>query len=125
MSLSEIMTILIKFHQSYYRNIKRYYLDHVCIYWRCEFPQLPSYQRFVEWMPSTLLPLCIYLKRCFENCTGVSFVDATSIKVCHNRRIPRHRAFQNLATRGKTSVFQLGTRFSPICLTRTQVELAK
>ena len=42
MSLSEIMTILIAFHQSYYRNFKRYYLDHVCVYWRGEFPRLPS-----------------------------------------------------------------------------------
>ena len=104
MSLSEIMTILIAFHQSYYRNFKHYYLDHVCVYWLSEFPKLPSYQRFVEWMPSTLLPLCVYLKHCFGKCTGISFIDATSIKVCHNRRIPRHRVFQDLAERGKTSV---------------------
>ena len=83
MSLSEIMTILIAFHQSHYRNFKRYYLDHVCIYWSSEFPKLPSYQRFVEWMPSTLLPLCVYLKRCFGECTGISFIDATSMQ---NRR---------------------------------------
>lgn len=104
MSLSEIMTILIAFHQSYYRNFKHYYLDHVCVYWTGEFPRLPSYQRFVEWMPSTLLPLCVYLKHCFGRCTGISFIDATSIKVCHNRRIPNHRVFQDWAKRGKTSV---------------------
>ena len=34
MSLSEIMTILVAFHRSYYRNFKRYYLDHVCIYYK-------------------------------------------------------------------------------------------
>ena len=104
MSLSEIMTILIAFHQSYYRNFKHYYLDHVCVYWADEFPRLPSYQRFIEWMPSTLLPFCVYLKRCFGKCTGISFIDATSIKVCHNRRILRHRVFQDWAKRGKTSV---------------------
>lgn len=104
MSLSEIMTILVAFHQNHYRNFKHYYLDHVCVYWRNEFPRLPSYQRFVEWMPSTLLPLCVYLKRCCGKCTGISFIDATSIKVCHNRRIPRHRVFQKIAARGKTSV---------------------
>ena len=104
MSLSEIMTILIAFHQSYYRNFKHYYIDCVCVGWGREFPKLPSYQRFVEWMPSTLLPLCVYLKRCFGRCTGISFIDATSIKVCHNRRIPRHRVFKEVAARGKTSV---------------------
>ena len=112
MSLSEIMTILIAFHQSHYRNFKRYYLDHVCIYWLGEFPKLPSYQRFVEWMPSTLLPLCVYLKRCFGECTGISFIDATSIKVCHNRRIPRHRVFRDLAERGKTSVDWFAASFA-------------
>ena len=55
-------------------------------------------------MPSALLPFCIYLKHCFGECSGISFIDATSLKVCHNRRIPRHRVFSNLAARGKTSV---------------------
>ena len=30
-----------------------------------------------------MLPLCVYLKHCFGHCTGISFIDATSIKVCH------------------------------------------
>jgi hypothetical protein len=55
-------------------------------------------------MPSTLLPLCVYLKHCFGQCTGISFLEATAIKVCHNRRISSHRVFKNLAARGKTSV---------------------
>lgn len=46
LTLSEIMTILITFHQNHYRNFKHYYLDHVCVYWREAFPKLPSYQRF-------------------------------------------------------------------------------
>jgi len=102
--LSEIMTILVSFHQNYYRNFKHFYLDYVCVYWRDAFPALPSYQRFIEWMPSTLRPLCAYLKRCFGTGTGISFIDATSLKVCHNRRIPSHRVFKDLAARGKTSV---------------------
>jgi len=102
--LSEIMTILISFHQNHYRTFKHYYLDFVSVYWRDFFPGLPSYQRFIEWMPSTLLPLCVYLKHCFGKCTGISFIDATCLKVCHNRRISSHRVFNNLAARGKTSV---------------------
>lgn len=102
--LSEVMTILVAFHQNHYRNFKHYYLDHVCVYWRTEFPGLPSYQRFVEWIPSTLLPLCVYLKHCFGQCSGISFIDSTSLKVCHNRRISQHRVFKDIAARGKTSV---------------------
>jgi transposase len=40
----------------------------------------------------------------FGRCSGISFVDATKIQVCHNRRIGSHRVFQHLAARGKTSV---------------------
>lgn len=102
--LSEIMTILIAFHQNHYRNFKHFYLDCVQKYWHSAFPKLPSYQRFIEWMPSTLIPLCVYLQRCFGQCTGIGFVDSTSLKVCHNRRIKRHKVFDGLAERGKTSV---------------------
>ena len=104
MSLSEIMTIAIAFHQQHYRHFKHYYLKCVCAYWQDAFPGLPSYQRFVEWLPSTLLPLCVYLRHRFGRCSGISFVDSTSLKVCHNRRISQHRVFDNLAARGKTSV---------------------
>ena len=104
LALSEIMTILVSFHQSHYRNFKHYYLDHVCVHWRTAFPKLVSYQRFIDWIPSSLMPLCVYLKTCFGRCTGISFIDATSLKVCHNRRIKQHRVFEDLAMRGKTSV---------------------
>ena len=102
--LSEIMTILVAFHQPHYRNFKHFYLEQVCCYWRSAFPGLVSYSRFTDWMPSVLVPLCVYLKHCFGRCTGISFIDSTSLKVCHNRRISQHRVFKNLAARGKTSV---------------------
>ena len=102
--LSEIMTILIAFHQSSYRNFKAYYQQKVQQDWQQAFPALVSYQRFVEWIPSALLPLCAYLRSCFGTCTGISFMDSTSLKVCHNRRIGQHRVFKDLAARGKTSV---------------------
>ncbi len=102
--LSEVMTILIAFDQSAYRNFKAFYSEKVWDHWHSDFPGLVSYQRFVEWMPDTLLPLCAYLRQCFGKCTGISFMDSTSLKVCHNRRISQHQVFKGLATRGKTSV---------------------
>ncbi|MBW4449839.1 MAG: IS982 family transposase [Spirirestis rafaelensis WJT71-NPBG6] len=102
--LSEILTILIAFHQNQYRNFKYFYLNQVKKQCSCAWTGLPSYQRFIEWIPSTLIPLCVYLKHCFGQCTGISFIDATSLKVCHNRRISRHRVFKDLAARDKTSV---------------------
>ena len=102
--LSEIMTILIGFHQQRYRTFKDYYTNHVWVHWHSAFPHLVSYQRFVSWMPSVMLPLCAYLKHCRGHCTGISFIDSTSLKVCHNRRIDQHQVFADLAARGKTSV---------------------
>ncbi|MEO0801604.1 MAG: IS982 family transposase [Cyanobacteria bacterium J06642_2] len=104
LSLSEMMTIAIAFHHSNYRTFKHYYRNQVRRYCASEFPHLPSYGRFVEWMPSMVMPLWVYLKSCFGQCTGISFMDATSLKVCHNRRISQHQVFEGIAARGKTSV---------------------
>lgn len=43
LSISEVMTILIHFHQSDYRNFKAYYCKHVLRHLRSEFPGLVSY----------------------------------------------------------------------------------
>lgn len=104
LSLSEIMTILIRFHQSCYRNFKTYDQEKVQAEWAAEFPGRVSYQRFIDWIPSTLVPMCAYLRSCFGKCSGISFMDSTALKVGHNRRIAQHKVFENLAARGKTSV---------------------
>ena len=39
---SEVMTLLIAFHQSGYRTFKHFYQKHVCVYWCAEFPNLVS-----------------------------------------------------------------------------------
>ena len=104
LSPSEIMTILIRFHQSHYRTFKAYYTEYVMTHLHSEFPDLVSYNRFVELMPTVIIPLLAYLQQCQGACSGVSFVDATAIKVCHNKRITRHKVFAGLAERGKTSM---------------------
>jgi hypothetical protein len=104
LSASEIMTIVVDFHQEGYRNFKDYYLKHVRQDMRREFPGLVSYNRFVELMSGVLLPLIAYLQSRYGECTGISFVDSTALAVCHNRRIHKHKVFKDLAARGKTSV---------------------
>ena len=101
---SEIMAIIIYFQMSGYRNFKTFYQKHVCCYWQSEFPNLVSYNRFVELMPRVLLPLCWYLNGKRGTVTGISFIDATPLPVCHNLRIKRHKSFAGLAGRSKTSV---------------------
>jgi len=72
LSISEIMTILIYFHQSRYRNFKAYYTEHVCQHLKGEFPNLVTYERFVILMPSALGPLSAYLKSLYGRCRGIS-----------------------------------------------------
>ena len=104
LALSEVMTIIVLFHASGYRNFKTFYTAHVCQHLLWAFPKLTSYNRFVELMPSALVPLCCYLHRRRGECSGISFIDSTAIAVCHNRRIHSHKVFADLAARGKNSV---------------------
>jgi hypothetical protein len=105
MSLSEIMTIAVYFHLSGYRTFKHYYQNYVCRYLTKEFPRLVSYNRFVEIMQSSLIPMLFYLRNFRKGkCSGISFIDSTKLVVCHNRRINQHKMFKDLAGRGKDSV---------------------
>lgn len=103
LSESEIMTILIQFHTSRFRDFKAYYAF-VCDHQRGEFPELVSYERFVKLMPRVGVALFVYLHLCQGDCTGLSFIDSTPLKVCHNKRIPQHRVFDGFAERGKTTM---------------------
>jgi hypothetical protein len=101
---SEIMTILIWFHHSHYRTFKAYYTEYVQQHLQREFPTLVSYSRFVELMPTVLVPLVTYLHTQLGPCTGISFIDSTKLVVCQNPRIHQHRVFAGRAARGKSSV---------------------
>lgn len=102
--LSEIMTIIIYFHQSQYRNFKAYYTEHVCKHLRAEFPNLVTYERFVILMSSAFGPLSAYLKSLYGRCSGISFIDSTALEVCDTHRIHNHKVFEGFAERGKGSM---------------------
>ncbi len=104
LSLSEVMTIIIYFHLSNYRNFKAYYTKHVSTVLRPYFPKLVSYNRFVELMQEALIPLLLYMTKFRTGkCTGISFIDSTTLDVCDNRRIHSHKVFKGIAERGKSS----------------------
>jgi hypothetical protein len=76
---SEIMTILIAFHRSNYRHFKAFYTEYVQVHWQAEFPQLVSYNRFVQLMPRVAVTLGMYLQSRCEPSRGIAFIDATSL----------------------------------------------
>lgn len=104
LTMSEIMTIIILFHQSNYRHFKAYYTEYVQVHLRAEFPQLVSYNRFVELKARTLVPLTAYLVSRCKTSRGIAYIDSLPLVVCHNKRIPQHKVFAGVAGRGKTSM---------------------
>ena len=101
MSSSEIMTVIISYHQSNYRDFKNYYLGYVSKHMKSYFPSLLSYTRFIAVMPSVLIPLCSYLKTRLGKPTGIAFIDSTKIEVCHIMRAKRNKVFDGVAKHGK------------------------
>jgi len=101
---SEVMTILIHFHQSHYRTFKAYSIEHVQVHLASEFPSLVSYTRFVALILCMMIPLLAYLQSRYGTCTGISFIDSTSLEVCDPKRISQHRVFATDAKRGKSSM---------------------
>jgi transposase len=103
MSRAEVMTILVLFHRSGFRDLKRFYTKVVCQYWGKDFRSLLSYNRFVELQRDSLLLLGALMQTRLGSCSGVSFVDSSKIVVCNNLRIRQNKVFREIAKRGKTS----------------------
>nr|WP_223866637.1 hypothetical protein [Candidatus Enterovibrio escacola] len=61
LSVSEVMMIVIAFHQSGYQDFETYYIHFIYRYLTNEFPELVSYTRMLKLMQGVLVPLCSYL----------------------------------------------------------------
>jgi len=104
LSESAIMVILIFFQSSCFRNFKNFYLNFLCRYWNKEFPNLPSYSRFIEIMNRVILHLTLFSQLRTGKKTGIYYIDSTCLPVCHIKRSRRHRTFADMAEYGRTSV---------------------
>lgn len=102
---SEVMTIMVLFHYKQFRNLKHFYLYYVRVHMKNEFPKTVSYNRFVELQQKSVLPLALFLKTCcLGECTGISFIDSTPLRVCHNKREKQHKVFKGIAAKGQCSL---------------------
>ena len=86
MSLSEILVVILYFEHSPFKCFKHYY------HWlqqekQTDFPNLLSYSRFIQIKPRAIVPLFAVFLHTKGKCSGISYIDATFLKVCHNRRI--------------------------------------
>lgn len=102
---SESITLLIAFHGGQFRNFKHFYLHYVCVHLQDDFPGLVSYNRFVELSHRHALAFMLFLHYCCRGeCTGISFIDSTVLRVCHNKRIKRNKVFKGMAEVGKSTM---------------------
>ena len=117
LSKSEVMLIMILFHDSGYRCLKHFYQEMVCKNMRHLFPRVVSYNRFVELEHDVAIPLALFIKKVLlGKCTGISFVDSTPLRVCKNQRIHMHKVFKGIAQRGKCSMgWFFGFKLHLIC----------
>lgn len=84
MSRSEVMTILMTFHQSGFRNLKMFYTKMVSKYWRKHFPKLLSYNRFVELQRDALILLGAFMQMRLGKCSGMRIY-----RFDEDRRVPQ------------------------------------
>lgn len=102
LSLSEIITILIAYHQSGMACFKYFYLE-LCRNYRKLFTGLVHYDRYITLIKMAFPALVCMLKSLEGEITEYLFIDATPMAVCHNLREKRHKVFKALASKGKTS----------------------
>ena len=102
MSDAEVMTILILFHTSRFRELKSFYLGYICQHMRRDFPDVISHNRFVERQAKFGLHLMLFLKLCsLGKCSAISIIDSTPLVCCHIKRAHMHRTMKGWAARGK------------------------
>lgn len=105
MSKSEVITIAILFQLSGFRTFKHFYIFYVQKHMKEEFPATVSYNRFTELMQQNLMAMTLFLKTCcLGDCTGISFVDSTPIRVCKSKRISNNKVFKGIATTGRSTM---------------------
>ena len=102
---SEIMTILIYYHLSGYKCFQYYYERLVTGFMPTYFPNLVSYNRFVELMFPILPHMYLFAqyRALSAQRSGLYVIDSKKLPVCHNLRIASNKVFKEVAARGKSS----------------------
>jgi hypothetical protein len=102
LSLAEIITILISYHQSGMSCFKYFYFHFFHLHQKL-FPGLVHYSRFVKLIKRAFPALVCLLKSLEGEITEYLFIDSTPMAVCHNLREWKHQVFKGFAAKGKTS----------------------
>ena len=85
LSDAEVMSILLLFHYGQFTNMKSFYQMYVCIHLKGLFPDLVSYNRFVELQKKVAVPLMLFLK---HRALGKSTVSSVPL-MSERKMMPR------------------------------------
>ena len=102
LTLSELLTILLYFYLSPCQDFKNYYLYLLPHKYRGYFKMI-SYSRFIQLVPSMLLPLTLLIHCLKGKQTGTYYIDSTKLAICHNKRTGNNKVFKKIAKLGKSS----------------------
>jgi hypothetical protein len=121
LSLSEILTIILAYHQSGMACFKFFYMTLLQTK-RSLFPGLVHYARFVKHISDAFPALICMLKSFIGKVTDYMFIDSTPHPVCHTKREKKHKVFKGLAAKGKTSTgWFFGLKLHMIFNTRGEI----
>ena len=95
-----------------------YDIDNFCKELKKYFPlirlpdfQMVLYKAYPKGIPQVLPKTCqlqpvrgAYALCRHAPCTGISFVDSTTLDVCDSHRIQQHKVFEGIAQRGRSSI---------------------
>jgi hypothetical protein len=126
MSLSEMLTIMIIYHLSPCREFKAFYQYFLVIRHKSDFREFLSYNRFVELMPTLLVPLLVMIHCLCGKKDGIYFIDSSKMQICNNKRTNSNRVFKGLAGIGKSSYgWFMGFKLHLIINTKGQIIAVK
>lgn len=102
---SEICTILVMYNYSGYKCFEYYYKEFVLKNLESFFPDAPSYETFLGYIPkcNSLILLWLVYSVAQSKRTGLYFVDSKKLEACNIRRVHSHKVFKGIAAKGKSS----------------------
>jgi len=105
LNLSEKVCISLLYHLSGFNCFKNFYNYEILQNRKDCFPDAVKYNTFIEYQDEISYYLYIFLHKLTKKKGGlINFVDSTSLRVCHPKRIHQHKVFKGLASRGHTSL---------------------
>ena len=96
LKLSEIITIILLFYRSNIMNFKAFY-KYLELHHKRDFPEMPTYERFCA-IKQKAIPMLLCIFKCIlSRGQSEAYIDATALRVSHNKRTNSHKVFKGIA----------------------------